>query len=265
MASILEVAARNELLKNAGHHAAREFFNSIEGALLERAHAERVRLPRRWACAHRIARPRRESLREPAARVARELRDVALAAHVSDARPPIRPRGQRGERRRGGPGLSGAGKSTALHALEDLGYYCVDNLPTRCRQGDRRGLRGRRHPPHRARHRRARRLLPRRGRRARSTRSRTPGDREVIVPVPRRHGRGACSAASARRAVAPAHDAARDACAPSRPPRGPGRATIDVRARGRPARARAPRSPPGARAAIDLDTTQISVHELRRR
>ncbi len=27
-------------------------------------------------------------------------------------------------------GLSGAGKSTALHALEDLGYYCVDNLPT---------------------------------------------------------------------------------------------------------------------------------------
>ncbi|MEZ4300468.1 MAG: RNase adapter RapZ [Polyangiaceae bacterium] len=27
-------------------------------------------------------------------------------------------------------GLSGAGKSTALKALEDLGYYCVDNLPT---------------------------------------------------------------------------------------------------------------------------------------
>jgi UPF0042 nucleotide-binding protein len=26
-------------------------------------------------------------------------------------------------------GLSGAGKSTALHALEDLGFYCVDNLP----------------------------------------------------------------------------------------------------------------------------------------
>jgi UPF0042 nucleotide-binding protein len=28
-------------------------------------------------------------------------------------------------------GLSGAGKSTALHALEDLGFFCVDNLPTR--------------------------------------------------------------------------------------------------------------------------------------
>jgi RNase adapter protein RapZ len=26
-------------------------------------------------------------------------------------------------------GVSGAGKSTALHALEDLGHYCVDNLP----------------------------------------------------------------------------------------------------------------------------------------
>jgi len=27
-------------------------------------------------------------------------------------------------------GLSGAGKSTALHALEDLGFFCIDNLPT---------------------------------------------------------------------------------------------------------------------------------------
>ena len=26
-------------------------------------------------------------------------------------------------------GMSGSGKSVALHALEDLGYYCVDNLP----------------------------------------------------------------------------------------------------------------------------------------
>lgn len=26
-------------------------------------------------------------------------------------------------------GLSGAGKTVVLHALEDLGYYCVDNLP----------------------------------------------------------------------------------------------------------------------------------------
>ena len=26
-------------------------------------------------------------------------------------------------------GLSGAGKTNALHAMEDIGYYCVDNLP----------------------------------------------------------------------------------------------------------------------------------------
>ena len=26
-------------------------------------------------------------------------------------------------------GLSGSGKSTAMHALEDVGYFCVDNLP----------------------------------------------------------------------------------------------------------------------------------------
>ena len=26
-------------------------------------------------------------------------------------------------------GLSGSGKSIVLHALEDMGYYCIDNLP----------------------------------------------------------------------------------------------------------------------------------------
>ena len=26
-------------------------------------------------------------------------------------------------------GLSGSGRSTAMAALEDLGFYCVDNLP----------------------------------------------------------------------------------------------------------------------------------------
>jgi UPF0042 nucleotide-binding protein len=28
-------------------------------------------------------------------------------------------------------GLSGSGKTHAIHALEDLGYFCVDNLPTK--------------------------------------------------------------------------------------------------------------------------------------
>ena len=27
------------------------------------------------------------------------------------------------------PGLSGSGKSTVAKCFEDLGYYCVDNLP----------------------------------------------------------------------------------------------------------------------------------------
>ena len=31
-------------------------------------------------------------------------------------------------------GLSGSGKTVALHVLEDLGYYCVDNIPARLLQ-----------------------------------------------------------------------------------------------------------------------------------
>lgn len=45
MASILEVAARNELLKHAGHHAAREFFNRLEGALLSERSADESVVP----------------------------------------------------------------------------------------------------------------------------------------------------------------------------------------------------------------------------
>ena len=26
-------------------------------------------------------------------------------------------------------GLSGAGKSVAMNALEDIGYFCIDNIP----------------------------------------------------------------------------------------------------------------------------------------
>ena len=28
-------------------------------------------------------------------------------------------------------GLSGAGKTGALHAMEDIGFFCVDNLPAK--------------------------------------------------------------------------------------------------------------------------------------
>lgn len=52
--------------------------------------------------------------------------------------PPPRRKGKRKTRQPAKPrgsflvvtGMSGAGKSHAIRALEDLGYYCVDNLPT---------------------------------------------------------------------------------------------------------------------------------------
>ena len=49
--------------------------------------------------------------------------------------PPRRKEAARRPRRGGGrfvviTGLSGSGKSQAIRALEDLGYFCVDNLPT---------------------------------------------------------------------------------------------------------------------------------------
>src|SRR5438309_12028405 len=39
-------------------------------------------------------------------------------------------------------GLSGSGKSIALNALEDSGYYCVDNLPGQLLQQSAELLRG---------------------------------------------------------------------------------------------------------------------------
>jgi RNase adapter protein RapZ len=57
---------------------------------------------------------------------------TGAAARRSD-RPPARRQGKRPKI--GQPfivltGLSGSGKSQAIRALEDLGYFCVDNLPT---------------------------------------------------------------------------------------------------------------------------------------
>ncbi len=55
---------------------------------------------------------------------------------TSIARRGVKPSGERDrDRRTGQPfiiltGLSGSGKSQAIRALEDLGYFCVDNLPT---------------------------------------------------------------------------------------------------------------------------------------
>jgi UPF0042 nucleotide-binding protein len=58
-------------------------------------------------------------------RSVRERSGSAIALHA----------GRKGGRKSGQPfivltGLSGSGKSQAIRALEDLGYFCVDNLPT---------------------------------------------------------------------------------------------------------------------------------------
>lgn len=64
----------------------------------------------------------------------RESRGSSGASRREDGRSGERLKADR--RRRGGQpfiiltGLSGSGKSQAIRALEDLGYFCVDNLPT---------------------------------------------------------------------------------------------------------------------------------------
>ena len=66
------------------------------------------------------------------ARVARTRRRPGTARRSIDAAP-SRPTAvaKRGTRRFVIlTGLSGAGKTQAIRALEDLGYFCVDNLPT---------------------------------------------------------------------------------------------------------------------------------------
>ena len=110
LAILVEVAARNQMLRARGLNAARDLVARLERALKEggdveadpgrgrRARGPRVTMARvKRAKAKRIARP-------PGARGTR--RFVILT------------------------GLSGSGKTQAIRALEDLGYFCVDNLPT---------------------------------------------------------------------------------------------------------------------------------------
>ena len=88
MTTIIEVAARNHLLKLQGHHSAREFAERLNRAIAEGADAPdpgrrgRVRTPRR-----------------------------------------------RRSRSSSSPACPGSGKSTAIRALEDAGFFCIDNLP----------------------------------------------------------------------------------------------------------------------------------------
>ena len=101
VAILVEVAARNQLL--AGTRRARRpglgrRARSAARARRRRARGRRRRRPRRRRRSVRRGRPRLGTRPSRA--------DFLVIT-----------------------GLSGAGKSQAIHAVEDLGYYCVDNLP----------------------------------------------------------------------------------------------------------------------------------------
>ena len=99
VAILVEVAARNQLLRARGHHAARQLVEPPATEQLER----RGDAGRRYRGGP-LMREKRHAARR-AARTAVTSRFVVLT------------------------GLSGSGKSQAIRALEDLGYFCVDNLP----------------------------------------------------------------------------------------------------------------------------------------
>src|ERR1039457_128375 len=86
---------------------------------------------------HPLGRPIRGRKGEPhtAAELA-FITGMALRRKPKRGTPPLgRPiRGRKGEPHTAGElviitGMSGSGKASALKAYEDLGYYCVDNLP----------------------------------------------------------------------------------------------------------------------------------------
>ena len=90
-----------------GINAARELVARLDASLARGAPSPR------HADAHRHARAKTTSPRP------REELGVSKA----------RKRHRAGRASSSSPGLSGSGKSQAIRALEDLGYYCVDNLP----------------------------------------------------------------------------------------------------------------------------------------
>ena len=110
VAILVEVAARNQLLRRAA--------------------------PRRAALADRLER----RLGARSARATTRTRSIDGGTSRATGRETPHARAPRGaaaaparQRRRFVviTGLSGSGKSQAIRALEDLGYFCVDNLPTR--------------------------------------------------------------------------------------------------------------------------------------
>ena len=96
IAILVEVAARNQLLRSRGAHAAQALVDRLTPG------SRGGRGSRPWRGS--VKREKRHAARR-AARTAVTSRFVVLT------------------------GVSGSGKSQAMRALEDLGYFCVDNLP----------------------------------------------------------------------------------------------------------------------------------------
>ena len=124
LAILVEVAVRNHLLRTRGEHAARRLAARLDHALRARSGVGRG-----------SGGSGMSTRRTPKKTRGRRRRGDGAAG--GPRRRERRPRaGARSERRQPPThrfivltGLSGAGKSQAMRALEDLGYFCVDNLP----------------------------------------------------------------------------------------------------------------------------------------
>ena len=115
IAILVEVAARNQLLRARGHHAARD--------------ARRRGSTRRCATGAGVGRRRRRRRGRSSAEDA-TVKTRRRAGRAGDGAARSRRAAERGQPFIILTGLSGSGKSQAIRALEDLGYFCVDNLPT---------------------------------------------------------------------------------------------------------------------------------------
>ena len=104
LAILVEVAARNQLLRKRGINAARELVARLDASL--RA-PDAPDAPDLHPCTPMPSAARRRR----GAGVSKLRRNTSWARFIVLT------------------GLSGSGKSQAIRALEDLGYYCVDNLP----------------------------------------------------------------------------------------------------------------------------------------
>ena len=116
LAVLVEAAVRAQILRAGGYSAPRDLVEKHNRALAgasswrgERSNERRTANGHRRAERRAVLRPARPRARRPQA----------------PPRPARRPR----VRLTIVTGLSGSGKSVALHSLEDEGFYCIDNLP----------------------------------------------------------------------------------------------------------------------------------------